>query len=76
MCERPALSARERQVLHDVVRGRTNDEIAARLGISHRTVQTHLRNLMAKTDTQNRTQLAMKCVLLRLTSLPTLDDLP
>jgi DNA-binding NarL/FixJ family response regulator len=31
-----------------VVRGRTNKEIAAELGISHRTVETHRESLMRK----------------------------
>ena len=33
-----------------VAAGETNKEIAARLGISHRTVETHRESLMAKLD--------------------------
>ncbi|HEY4102073.1 MAG TPA: response regulator transcription factor [Gemmatimonadales bacterium] len=44
------LSPREREVLLGVARGETNKEIAARLGISHRTVETHRESLMDKLD--------------------------
>lgn len=43
-----ALTARERDVLAGVALGRTNKEIAADLGISHRTVETHRESLMRK----------------------------
>ncbi|MGH7508918.1 MAG: response regulator [Gemmatimonadales bacterium] len=42
------LTGREREVLLGVVGGRTNKEIAAQLGISHRTVETHRESLMRK----------------------------
>lgn len=42
------LTAREREVLLGVARGRTNKEMAAELGISHRTVETHRESLMRK----------------------------
>ena len=44
------LSMREREVLAGIARGRTNREIAAELGISHRTVETHRESLMRKLD--------------------------
>lgn len=43
-----ALTAREREVLRGIARGLTNKEIAAELGISHRTVETHRESLMRK----------------------------
>lgn len=43
-----ALTARERDVLIGVARGRTNRETAAELGISVRTVETHRDSLMRK----------------------------
>ena len=43
-----ALTAREREVLHLAVEGRTSAEIAARLAISPRTAETHRANLMRK----------------------------
>ncbi len=42
------LSARERHVLAGIARGWTNKEIAADLGISHRTVESHRESLMRK----------------------------
>lgn len=42
------LTGREREVLLGIARGRTNKEIAAELGISHRTVETHRESLMRK----------------------------
>lgn len=43
-----ALTGREREVLRGIARGLTNKEIAAELGISHRTVETHRESLMRK----------------------------
>jgi DNA-binding NarL/FixJ family response regulator len=42
------LTGREREVLQGIATGRTNKEIAAELGISHRTVETHRESLMKK----------------------------
>jgi DNA-binding NarL/FixJ family response regulator len=42
------LTGREREVLLGIARGRTNKEIAAELGISHRTVESHRESLMRK----------------------------
>ena len=42
------LTVRERDVLDGIARGATNKEIAAELGISHRTVETHRESLMRK----------------------------
>jgi DNA-binding NarL/FixJ family response regulator len=43
-----SLTAREREVLRGIAQGHTNKEIAAALGISHRTVETHRESLMRK----------------------------
>lgn len=43
-----SLTGREREVLRGIVGGQTNKEIAAALGISHRTVETHRESLMRK----------------------------
>lgn len=44
------LTPREREVLAGIAAGETNKQIAARLGISHRTVETHRESLMAKLE--------------------------
>lgn len=43
-----SLSPREREVLAGVVAGKTNKQIGATLGISHRTVEIHRARLMRK----------------------------
>lgn len=45
-----SLSGREREVLQGIVNGETNKEIAARLGISPRTVETHRESVMRKLE--------------------------
>ena len=42
------LTARERQVMHEVARGRLNKQIAFDLGISQVTVKLHRANMMRK----------------------------
>jgi DNA-binding NarL/FixJ family response regulator len=42
------LTGREREVLEGIAKGKTNKEIAAELGISFRTVETHRESLMKK----------------------------
>jgi DNA-binding NarL/FixJ family response regulator len=44
------LTGRERDVLEGIANGKTNKEIAARYGISPRTVETHRESLMRKLD--------------------------
>ena len=53
------LTQREDEVLHLAIDGLSNDEIAARLAISRRTVETHLRMLFRKTGVSRRAQLAV-----------------
>ncbi len=50
------LTTRERQILGMVADGMTNDKVAAALGISPETVQSHVRHAMAKLDAETRTQ--------------------
>ncbi|MBD8869861.1 helix-turn-helix transcriptional regulator [Nocardioides donggukensis] len=54
----PTLTHREREVLAHVVAGRTYAEIADVLVISPKTVSVHVSNLLRKTDTANRIELA------------------
>lgn len=52
-----ALTPRERQVLQLIGEGRTNQEIAEKLGLSVHTVQTHRVHIMNKLGLHNRAQL-------------------
>ena len=51
------LSMRETEVLAGIVIGLTDRSIASRLGLSPRTVSDHVRSLLAKAHTANRTGL-------------------
>jgi DNA-binding NarL/FixJ family response regulator len=50
------LSPREHEILELLIKGATNKEIAATLGISNHTVKNHLQNIMEKLHIQNRVQ--------------------
>ena len=52
-------TARELQVLSYVGLGATNDAIAEAMKISHRTVTTHIHNILNKLNLSNRTQAAI-----------------
>jgi DNA-binding CsgD family transcriptional regulator len=52
------LSARGYEVAGLVAQGLTNGQIGARLGLSARTVETHLRSIRSKLDLRSRTQIA------------------
>lgn len=51
------LSDRELQIIDLVAAGLTNQEIAAKLEISKRTVDNHISNILTKTKTDNRVAL-------------------
>jgi len=52
------LTAREIEVLALLAQGMTNKEIGAELYVSHRTVSTHVSNLLAKLHLKNRSEAA------------------
>jgi len=56
------LTRRERDVLELIARGRSNKRIALELGISEKTVKTHVGHLLAKLGVTDRTQAALMAV--------------
>jgi len=57
-----ALTARERDVLHHLIEGRSNVEIAGALFVSFRTVRAHVGSILAKLDVPTRTAAATYAV--------------
>lgn len=67
----PPLSAREREVVRLVTDGLSNDEIATRLSISPKTVESHLRRLFERHTLASRTELATRAIRDGWLDLPT-----
>ena len=57
-----ALTGREREVLAEITKGRSNREIARALGVSEKTVKAHVSSVLAKLGVQDRTQAALLAV--------------
>jgi DNA-binding NarL/FixJ family response regulator len=57
--QQDSLTAREHEIVEKVAQGMTNKEIAAQLGISEKTVKTHLSNIFAKLKISRRLQLLL-----------------
>jgi DNA-binding NarL/FixJ family response regulator len=55
--EKNPLSAREKEVLELVAKGKTNKRISVELNISEYTVKNHLKNILKKLHLENRVQL-------------------
>ncbi|HUP55197.1 MAG TPA: AAA family ATPase [Methylomirabilota bacterium] len=64
------LSGREREVLMQIARGRTNREIGERLFISQKTVGVHVGNILAKLGASGRVEAAMVAIRLELVPTP------
>ena len=62
----PPLTAREREVMHWLAAGKTDRDIAAVLGCSHRTVQKHLERMYMKLGVETRTAAVMRALGRRL----------
>jgi len=56
------LSLREREVLHWLAAGKTDRDIGALLGCSHRTVQKHLQRIYVKLGVETRTAAVMRAL--------------
>jgi DNA-binding NarL/FixJ family response regulator len=57
-----ALTSREREVLAELTKGRSNREIARALRVSEKTVKAHVSSVLAKLGVQDRTQAALLAV--------------
>ena len=58
----PELSAREREVLELIVRGKSNKEIGSALGVAENTVKNHVKVILDKLGVQYRTQAATTAI--------------
>lgn len=56
------LTRREKEVLKEIASGKSNKEIASSLYITEKTVKTHVSNILAKLELQDRTQAALFAV--------------
>ncbi|MFC3418505.1 response regulator [Salinicoccus hispanicus] len=54
--EKNALSAREIEVLREIVKGKSNKEIGEALYVSEKTVKTHVSHILNKLEVSDRTQ--------------------
>lgn len=59
---RPALSAKEVEILQLIVQGKSNKEIGTELNITEFTVKGHLKNIFLKLQVSDRTEAAIKAV--------------
>ena len=58
----PALTQREREVIHLVAEGKSNREIAETLVISEKTAKAHVSNILGKLGLEDRTQMAIYAI--------------
>lgn len=56
------LTPREKEVLFQLTKGKSNKEIAKALFISDKTVKTHMSNILQKLEVKDRTQAAIKAI--------------
>lgn len=67
------LTPREKEVLRQIAFGRSNKEIADALAIGDETVKTHVGNVFAKLEVENRAQATVQALKRGLVSLEELD---
>ena len=56
------LTQREKEVLKEITKGKSNKEIASSLYITEKTVKTHVSNILSKLNLQDRTQAALYAI--------------
>ncbi len=64
------LTSRQREVAALVARGDTNRQIARSLGITEKTVEMHLSQIMVRLDVHNRAQVAAHAVRAGFSPIP------
>lgn len=69
-----ALTERETEVLRLLAHGRSNKEIAYNLGLSEKTVKTHVSNILSKLNLPSRTQAALHALRVGLVSIDMPDQ--
>lgn len=57
-----SLTLREKEVLAEIAKGKSNKEIGAHLNITEKTVKTHVSNIFLKLNVSDRTQAALYAV--------------
>jgi DNA-binding NarL/FixJ family response regulator len=67
-CEPVSISEREMEIIKWIAEGYTNQEIAEKLFLSHHTVNTHRKNIMAKLGVNNTAAIVMYAVKTELVS--------
>lgn len=70
------LTARETTVVHHLLKGWTNKEIATEMGVAEQTVKEHCKHLLEKTSTTTRTGIVMQIVHCGLRHAPTSPSSP
>jgi DNA-binding NarL/FixJ family response regulator len=56
----PQLSERERHILSLIAKGQSNNEVAQALGVSLKTVQNHVSNILNKLQVTDRSQAMLR----------------
>jgi len=56
----PELTTREHDLLREILRGRNSDEIGRALGITTKTVQNYVSNILTKLNARDRAQLVVR----------------
>jgi len=70
------MTDRQLEILVNVARGRTNREIGEVLGISERTVRNHMRAILRKLTSTDRTQAVVMAIERGWIAIPIQPELP
>jgi two-component system, NarL family, response regulator len=57
-----SLTAKEREILRELARGASNEEISVAVGVSVNTVKTHVNNILGKLGATSRTEAVVKAL--------------